>query len=148
MPTVGKVDLKRYEGHWYEVARLPLYWERKCVSDVTATYTLRPDGTVDVLNQCRTKDGTMTASHGTAKPVGGDDSNSRLKVTFFRPFYGDYWILELDPEYRVAMVGTPNRKNLWVLSREPKLANDVLERLLARARELGFDTTPMIYTKQ
>ena len=90
----------------------------------------------------------MTRSHGWAKVVDGDGSNSKLKVTFFWPFYGDYWILDLDPQYRWALVGTPNRKNLWVLSRTPKLANDVLERLLQRARELGFVTNGMIYTRQ
>jgi apolipoprotein D and lipocalin family protein len=148
MPTVKQVDLERYQGRWFEVARLPLVWENKCASDVTATYTLRADGKVDVLNQCRKRDGSMTRSHGRAKVAAGDGSNARLKVTFFWPFYGDYWILDLDPEYRWALVGTPNRKNLWVLSRTPKLKTDVLERLLRQAKELGFSTHGMIYTNQ
>jgi apolipoprotein D and lipocalin family protein len=154
MPTVAHVDLQRYAGRWYEVARLPLYWEKKCASDVTATYTLLPDGKVDVLNQCRKADGTMTQSHGSATVVskdgaGAEDkSNSRLKVTFFWPFRGDYWILALDPEYRWAMVGTPNRENLWVLSRTKVLDKDVMAKLLAKARELGFDTGKLIYTVQ
>jgi apolipoprotein D and lipocalin family protein len=148
LPTVAHVDLQRYAGRWFEVARLPLYWERTCASDVTATYTLRPDGTVDVLNRCRKADGATTESHGRAKTEPGDLSNSKLKVTFFWPFYGDYWILDLDPEYRWALVGTPNRKNLWVLSRTPKLDDSVLQRLLGRARELGFVTTGMIFATQ
>lgn len=148
VPTVAHVDLKRYQGQWFEVARLPLRWEAKCASDVTATYTLRPNGTVDVLNQCRRADGSMTQSHGTAKLAAKDGSNSKLKVTFFRPFYGDYWILDLDPDYRWALVGTPNRKNLWVLSRTPTLERATMDRLLQRAKELGFVTTRMIYTKQ
>jgi len=148
LPTVAHVDLDRYAGRWFEIARLPLSWERKCAGEVTATYTLRPDGTVDVLNQCRKADGTMTSSHGSARPERGDASNSRLKVTFFRPFYGDYWIIDLDPEYRWALVGTPNRKYLWVLSRTPTLEHEVLERLLQRATELGFRTGEMIFTRQ
>lgn len=148
VPTVRHVDLTRYQGRWYEVARLPLRWEDKCAADVTATYTLRPDAKVDVLNQCRKADGSMTSSHGWAKVVAADGSNARLKVTFFWPFFGDYWILDLDPEYRWALVGTPNRKNLWVLSRSPKLESGVLEGLLQRARDLGFVTSGMIYTRQ
>ena len=148
LPTVKHVDLERYQGRWFEVARLPLVWENKCASDVTATYTLRADGTVDVLNECRQRDGSMTHSHGTAKAAARDGSNARLKVTFFWPFRGDYWILDLDPEYRWALVGTPNRKNLWVLSRTPVLDVEVLHGLLGRAQDLGFSTQGMIYTKQ
>src|SRR6478736_1049932 len=83
LPTVPSVDLTRYQGTWYEVARLPLFWENKCVANVTATYTLRPDGKVTVLNQCRKKDGTETASSGTAEVATKDNSNSKLKITFF-----------------------------------------------------------------
>jgi apolipoprotein D and lipocalin family protein len=148
MRTVSHVDLKRYQGKWYEVARLPLSWEKKCASDVTATYTLRADGKVDVLNECRKFDGTMTRSHGTARVASKDGSNSRLKVTFFWPFSGDYWILDLDSEYRWALVGTPNRKHLWVLSRTPSLDKDVFEGLMGKARALGFETAGLILTKQ
>lgn len=148
MPTVRHVDLERYGGRWYEVARLPLRWEDKCAADVTARYTLRPDGKVDVLNQCRKADGSMTQSHGWAKVVARDGSNARLKVTFFWPFFGDYWILDLDAEFRWALVGTPNRSHLWVLSRTPRLESGVVETLLQRARALGFATGGMIYTRQ
>jgi apolipoprotein D and lipocalin family protein len=148
IPTVPNVDLTRYQGTWYEIARLPLFWENKCAANVTATYTLRPDGTVTVLNQCRKKDGTETASTGTAELATKDNSNSKLKVSFFWPFKGDYWILNLDPDYRWVLVGTPNLKNLWVLSRTPQLDQPILDKLIDQARQLGFDTQKIIYTKQ
>lgn len=148
IPTVDKVDLNRYQGTWYEIARLPLFWEKKCAYHVTATYTLRPDGKVTVLNQCRKADGTETASTGTAEIATSDGSNSRLKVSFFWPFQGDYWILALDENYYWALVGTPNLKNLWVLSRNPQLDPPTLNRLIDRAHELGFNTEKLIYTRQ
>jgi apolipoprotein D and lipocalin family protein len=148
LPTVPSVDLTRYQGTWYEIARLPLLWENKCDSNITATYTLRPDGKVTVLNQCRKKDGTETASIGTAEVASKDSSNSKLKVSFFWPFKGDYWILDLDPEYQWALVGTPNLRNLWVLSRTPQLDKAVLDKLIEGAHELGFDIARLVYTKQ
>jgi apolipoprotein D and lipocalin family protein len=148
LPTVASVDLARYQGTWYEIARLPLLWENKCDSNVTATYTLRPDGKVTVLNQCTKKDGTETASTGTAEVVSKDNSNSKLKVSFFWPFKGDYWILDLDPHYQWALVGTPNLKNLWILSRTPQLDKPVLDTLIDRAHKLGFDTGKLTFTKQ
>src|SRR5579872_5170934 len=86
--TVRHVDVARYAGLWYEVARLPMPFQKKCAADVTATYTLRPNGTVDVLNECRKSNGRMTRAHGTAKLATRDGSNSKLKVTFFWPFSG------------------------------------------------------------
>jgi apolipoprotein D and lipocalin family protein len=148
MQTVPHVDLTRYQGRWYEVARLPLRWENKCASAVTATYTLRSDGKVDVLNQCKKSDGSSTQSHGTARLATNDGSHSKLKVTFFWPFSGDYWILDLDPEYRWVLVGAPNARNLWLLSRTPALDKEVLDRLIQRAAQLGFDTSKLMYTKQ
>jgi len=148
IPTVTKVDLSRYQGTWYEIARLPLFWEKKCASHVTATYRLRADGKVTVLNQCRKADGTETASTGTAEIATKDGSNSRLKVSFFWPFQGDYWILALDENYNWALVGTPNLKNLWVLSRNPQLDPATLNRLIDRAHQLGFHTEKLIYTRQ
>ena len=148
IPTVAHVDLNRYQGTWYEIARLPLYWENKCDSRVTATYTLRPNGKMTVLNQCRKKDGTETASTGSAEVVSKDGSNSKLKVTFFWPFSGDYWILDLDPDYKWALVGTPNLKNLWILSRNPQLDKPILDKLIDQAHHLGFDTSKLIFTRQ
>lgn len=147
-PTVPHVDVTRYAGRWYELARLPMFFQRKCASDVTATYTLRPNGTVDVLNECLRSNGKPARAHGSAKLATRDGSNAKLKVTFFWPFSGQYWILDLDPDYRWAMVGTPDRKYLWVLSRTPTLDPAVLERLLAQAQALGYPTDRIIHTKQ
>ena len=148
LPTVDDLDLERYQGRWYEIARLPLSWERKCARDVVAAYTLRPDGTIEVLNTCRKADGTITQSKGTAKPATKEGSPSKLKVTFFWPFAGDYWILDLDPDYRWALVGTPNRKYLWILSRTPQLDPQTLGALREKARDWGFDAGKLILTKQ
>lgn len=148
LPTVPSLDLKRYQGTWYEIARLPLYGESKCASHVTATYTLRADGKVTVLNQCRRADGTATAVVGTAEPATKDGSNSKLKVSFYWPFKSDYWVFALDEAYQWALAGTPNLKHLWILSRNPELEQTIVDQLLERARELGFDITKLIFTKQ
>jgi apolipoprotein D and lipocalin family protein len=148
MQTVPHVDLNRYQGRWYEIVRLPLRWENKCAADVTANYTLRPDGKIEVVNRCRKKDGSLSESKGTARLASKEGPNSKLKVTFFWPFSGDYWILDLDPDYQWALVGTPNKKNLWVLNRQPQMDKASLGRILEHARSLGFDTSRLIYTKQ
>lgn len=143
LETVPSVDLDRYYGRWYEIARLPNRFQAMCVSDTQATY--RPDGnTVAVLNQCRTATGLEQAK-GIAKVVAGSQG-ARLKVSFFRPFYGDYWILDLDPDYRWVLVGEPGRQYAWILAREPTLDAATLTALLARAAELGFDRQAFILT--
>ena len=148
LATVAHVDLERYQGRWFEVARLPFRYEAKCVADVTATYTLRADGRVGVVNECRRADRRVSRSRGWAKVVAEDGSNARLKVTFFWPFFGDYWILALDEGYRWAMVGTPDRRYLWVLSRTAGMDKEVLEGVLGRARGLGFVLGEVIFTRQ
>ena len=149
LDTVDHVDLTRYLGKWFEIARLPLIWENKCASNVTATYTPLPGGKIGVLNSCRKSDGKITQSKGTAKIASKKDrSNSKLKVTFFWPFSGDYWILDLDRDYQWALVGNPSRKNLWILSRTPGLDHETIDTLLAKGEALGFDTSKIIMTKQ
>jgi apolipoprotein D and lipocalin family protein len=149
LETVDQVDLTRYKGKWFEIARLPLTWENKCASDVTATYTPLSNGKIEVLNSCKRSDGSVTLSKGTAKLASKNDrSNSKLKVIFFWPFSGDYWILDLDPEYRWALVGNPSRKNLWILSRTPNLDHETIDALLAKGNALGFDISKIIMTKQ
>jgi len=145
LQTVSSVDLKKYAGRWYEIARLPNRFEKDCASDVTATYTLRDDGKVTVLNQCRKTSGEIKSSKGTAKVV-DKATNAKLKVTFFWPFSGDYWILELGPNYEYVVVGEPEREYLWVLSREPRMDEDLYRRLLERAAAQGFDTSRVIKT--
>lgn len=149
LDTVDHVDLNRYQGKWFEIARLPRSWENKGTSDVTATYTPRSDGKIEVLNSCLKSSGKVTQSKGTAKIASKkDSSNSKLKVTFFWPFSRDYWILDLDPDYRSTLVGNPGRNNLWILSRTPTLDRKVIDRLLSKAEASGFDTTKIIMTKQ
>jgi apolipoprotein D and lipocalin family protein len=144
LPTVPTVDLDRYYGVWYEIARLPNRFQAMCVSDTRALY--RPDGeNVSVLNQCRTADGMIEQAEGIAKPVEGSQG-AKLRVSFFRPFYGDYWILELDPDYRWVLVGEPGRRYAWILARETTLDAVTLERLLARAAALGFDRQAFVRT--
>ncbi len=144
--VVPAVDLTRYVGKWYEIARLPAWFQRDCTGDTTATYTLRPDGKITVLNECRKADGRMKSAKGVAKLASKEGPNSKLKVTFFWPFYGDYWILDLDPEYRWAVVGEPNRKYLWILSRTPELDREVYEQLVERAAKQGYDVSRLIVT--
>lgn len=146
--AVPSVDMTRYQGKWYEIARLPLSWEKKCASHVTATYTLRPDGDITVLNACQRVDGKVTSSRGKAQLAVRGGPTSKLKVTFFWPFRGDYWVLALDPDYRWSLVGTPDRKYLWLLSRAQTMDGDQVNRILGLAVEMGFDTKDIIYTKQ
>jgi apolipoprotein D and lipocalin family protein len=144
LPTVQSVDLGRYYGTWYEIVHLPNRFQSMCVSDTQATY--RPDGgVVSVVNQCRTVEGTFEQANGLAKVVEGSHG-AKLRVSFFRPFYGDYWILELDPDYRWVLIGEPGRQYAWVLARQPQLEDATLQRLLARASALGFDRQAFVRT--
>ena len=123
LSTVASVDLTRYAGTWYEIARLPMWFQRHCV-DSAATYTIRQDGKIGVHNDCLTDRGTVDQADGVATVV-DTTSNARLMVTFDNFFArlvgpsreGNYWIINLDPDYTVAMVGTPDRRYLWILAR-------------------------------
>ncbi len=148
MTVAPSIDLLKYAGRWYEIARLPNRFQKKCGGDTTATYTLRPDGKIGVLNQCRRSDGRVASIRGTARPADPAGPNTKLKVTFFWPFAGDYWVLDVDPDYRWALVGEPGRKYLWVLSREPRLDDRVLDRLLDRAKHEGYDVARLLRTPQ
>ncbi|HZI85355.1 MAG TPA: lipocalin family protein [Pyrinomonadaceae bacterium] len=147
LTVVPSVDLGKYVGKWYEIARLPNRFENKCVSSVTATYALRPDGQIDVLNECKKASGKLKKAKGKAKVV-DKKSNAKLKVTFFWPFYGDYWILELGANYEYAVVGEESRKYLWILSRTPQIDETFYQELLARMANQGFDTSRIIKTPQ
>lgn len=145
LPTVSNVDLTRYVGKWYEVARYPNRFEKDCVSDVTAEYA-QQDGKISVVNTCRKADGLNKQSKGTAKVV-DSKTNAKLKVTFFWPFYGSYWIIDLAPDYSYAVVGEPSRKYLWILSRTPALEGGTQQKIHGRLRELGYDPAKLIETK-
>jgi apolipoprotein D and lipocalin family protein len=144
--SVPSVDLARYSGKWFEIASFPMFFQRHCVADTTAEYASAPDGGITVHNRCRTEKGFDEAT-GRATVVEGT-GNGRLKVSFFWPFKADYWILGLDPEYRWAVVGNPNRKYLWVLSRTAQLPPAQLQAALASASAQGFDLSQLRYTPQ
>jgi apolipoprotein D and lipocalin family protein len=149
--TVDKVDLKRYQGTWYELARLPMFFQRNCAQS-EAHYQLKPDGNVAVLNRCRTAEGKWEEANGTASPqVPG--KTDKLWVEFDNWFSrllpgvakGDYWVLYIGDGYKTALVGNPDRKYLWLLSRTPTVSEHTREELLAKAQQQGYDTTRLIW---
>lgn len=144
--SVQEVDLDRYKGTWYEIARFPMFFQRQCHGDVTARYELLADGCISVLNRCRTDDGFDEAK-GKACTVKGT-GNAQLKVSFFWPFRSNYWVIGLDPDYRWAVVGNPKRDALWILSRTPQLPKDQLDQALHAAAEQGYDLGLLKYTPQ
>ncbi|UCC84593.1 MAG: lipocalin family protein [Gemmatimonadota bacterium] len=140
--TVERVDLERYVGLWYEIARIPNGFQEQCVSGVTAEYELRDDGRIDVINRCITSSGRVDEAKGLAR-IEDRESNARLKVSFFsivgwRPIWGDYWIIGLGDDYEFALVGSPDRKYGWILSREPELDWYVLERIYTILGDQGY----------
>lgn len=154
-PTSRQVDLTRYAGRWFEIARLPNSFQRGCDRDVVVHYTLRPDGRVSVQNQCVRADGTIQRATAVAKPVAHDESHARLKVRFapaafaFLPFvWGNYWILDLAPDYTWALVGEPSRRYFWLLARTPSMPAPQYHELLRKAALKGYDTTQVVRTRQ
>lgn len=150
--TVESVDLQRYLGTWYEIARLPMWAQDRAgvaCEDVTATYTLRPDGNVGVDNRClnAADNDAPRGVQGYAYVVEGT-RGARLRVCFFWPFHGDYWVIGLDPDYRWAVVGDPRREYLWILSRTPALPDTLREAALRRVREEGFPVERLRWTRQ
>ncbi len=155
LQVVAPVDLKRYAGLWHEQARLPNRFEKQCVGPVTAEYTPQDDGSIEVRNRCQRDDGNFDESIGSARvaPVAGQPGAGRLEVRFAPAWlawlplvWGDYWILKLDRDYQVALVGTPDRQYLWVLSRAPRLDVGTLDAELEYARTLGFDVDKVVRT--
>ncbi|MEO8248699.1 MAG: lipocalin family protein [Burkholderiales bacterium] len=146
LPTVPSVDLKSYMGDWYEIARLPNDFQKQCVADTQAHYELAGDK-VKVVNRCRTGSGEIDQAKGVAHAVEGS-GNAKLRVSFFRPFYGDYWILAFGPDRQWVLVGEPGRENSWVLSRSPTLPEAQLDAALDRAAALGFDRGAFMRTPQ
>ncbi len=149
-PTVDHVDLARYQGTWYEIARLPMWFQRNCIRS-KATYGVLDSGEVSVRNECDTADGKLLSATGRARSV-DPATNARLEVRFdnwwsvFVPSnpQGNYWILYLDEGYRTVIVGTPDRKNLWIMARTPSLEPAQYRELVDRARALGFDTSSLV----
>ena len=152
--TVDSVDLKKYAGTWYEIGRLPMYFQRNCASDVTANYTEKTDGSgIIVTNKCVQKDGSGITSEGIAKPV--DESGSKLKVTFLPSWIrwlpvgrADYWVLARDTDYKTALVGTPDKKYLWLLARSPNVTQETYAKYRQIAQQQGYDLKEFKLTSQ
>ena len=154
LQSVKSLDVPRYLGRWYEIAKFPNRFQRECVSDTSADYTLLPDGHLRVLNQCRQADGEWQRAVGLAKQV-GDDQSARLEVRFapawlsFLPFvWGDYWVVDLDDKYELVAVSEPARAYLWVLSRSPVVDASRYAALLARLAAMGLDVSRLEKTPQ
>lgn len=148
LETVKAVDLGRYAGEWYEIARYPNRFQRDCPAS-KATYTLLPDGRVEVLNECWDLDyqKLLRSVKGKAKVV-EQESNAKLKVTFFRPFSGDYWIIDLGINYEYAVVGHPERKYLWILARRPEMSEELYGRIIEKLKTQGYDPDRLIGRKK
>jgi len=154
LATIPELDLARYAGTWYEIARFPNRFERKCAGYTTATYTALPDGSIKVENRCRRADGGEELAVGQAHLVGAPGS-PRLKVRFapaalsFIPLvWGDYWVIDLDPDYSLAAVSEPGRDYLWILARTPHVDPDRYDALLARLAEQGLEVGRLEPTRQ
>lgn len=148
LEPVPEVDLERYLGTWYEIASYPQRFQKGCTG-TTATYTLRDDGEIDVLNRCRlgTLDGEEKTAEGRAR-IPDKASSSKLEVSFFGPFWGDYWVIFLDEDYRWAVVGHPSRDYLWVLSRTPQISDEQYAHILERLTAVGYPLDRLERTPQ
>lgn len=154
LTTVSSVDLDRYKGKWFEIARYPNRFQKKCVGNTTATYNLKQGNTIEVVNECLKKNGKLDVAKGKARIV-DEQTNAKLEVRFapaflsFLPFvWGDYWIIDLQKDYEYAVVGDPKREYLWILSRTPELETSVYQGILRRIEEKGFEPNKLIETPQ
>ena len=141
--TVNQVDLSKYTGLWYEIAKIPNSFQGQCAYGTTAEYKLLEDGEIQVINKCFKSDGEPDVAEGLAKVV-DKKTNSKLEVSFFsilgfRPFWGDYWIIGLDDNYQWAVVGSPNRKYGWVLSRTPSLPDETMQKIFSILKEQHYN---------
>lgn len=155
LEVVPSIDLHRYVGTWYEVARLPNKFQNDCAGNVTATYELLESGEIKVINRCQKLDGDSSKAEGLARLASEEGPNSKLKVRFapaflsFLPFvWGNYWIIDLSPDYSYAVIGEPDRKYLWVLSRTPRLEENLFQEILGHVRKQGYDLEMLMRTKQ
>ena len=153
--VVPEVDLARYAGQWYEIARFPNRFQKRCAGEVTAQYTLQPSGKISVLNRCRLENGGQIQAEGVARVAGTGQPKSILKVRFAPAFlsfipqvWGDYQIIALSPDYTYALVGDPAREYLWILSRSPQMDDATYNRLVEEARAQGFDVSRLQKTRQ
>lgn len=148
LQTVERVEIERYLGRWFEIARYDHRFERGCAG-VTADYALRDDGGIDVTNTCYQDglDGPVETANGRAR-IADEATNAQLEVSFFGPFWGDYWIIDLAEDYSWAIVSEPEGRYLWILSRTPQMDEDTLGDRLAWLEAQGFDTAMLIMVEQ
>lgn len=148
LTTVEQVDVERYLGRWYEIARFPNSFEENC-EGVTAEYARREDGLISVTNTCRkgAVDGPAKVANGRARIVDAE-SNAKLEVSFFGPFWGDYWILNLAEDYSLSLVGEPGGRYLWILARTPEITNETKSEAISHLKGLGYNTDALYFTKQ
>lgn len=154
LTTIAALDLPRYMGTWYEIAKFPNWFQKKCVADARAEYSIAADGKVQVINRCRLDNGETSEAIGAARQV-GHATSPRLEVRFapawlsFIPLvWGDYWVIDIDEAYQLVAVSEPHREYLWILSRTPKVDVKAYEALLARLAAKGFDTRKLETTRQ
>jgi len=152
LTTVQQVELSRYIGLWYEIAKIPNRFQKKCAGNTTAKYELREDGRIDVINSCVTADGKNNRIKGVARIVDAA-TNAKLQVSFvsllgLRLFWGDYWIIGLGDNYEYAVIGHPQRKYGWILSRTPQLEPTTLATIHALLREKGYNPDEFVMTRQ
>jgi apolipoprotein D and lipocalin family protein len=152
LQVVNKVDLNKYIGLWYEVAKIPNWFQKKCIKNTTAEYSLRDDGKIKVVNSCIQDDGSKNVAEGVAKVV-DNISNAKLEVSFVRIlgiqlFWGDYWIIGLGENYDFAIVGSPDRKYGWILSRTKKLPSEKLNQISDLLKIKGYDIKNFEFTEQ
>jgi apolipoprotein D and lipocalin family protein len=154
LEAIASLDVPRYMGTWYEVAKYPNWFQKRCIANTSATYAIEPNGMLQVLNRCQKEDGSMTDALGAAKQV-GDTTSPKLEVRFapawlsFLPFvWGNYWVIDLDPQYQLAAVSEPSRKYLWILSRSKTVEPKAYEALLQRLKQQGFNLDAIELSKQ
>lgn len=154
LEAIASLDVPRYMGTWYEVAKYPNWFQKRCIANTSATYAIQPNGMLQVLNRCQKEDGSMSEALGAAKQV-GDASSPKLEVRFapawlsFLPFvWGNYWVIDLDSQYQLAAVSEPSRKYLWILSRSKTIEPTAYEALLQRLQQKGFNLDAIEISKQ
>jgi len=154
LEAIASLDVPRYMGTWYEVAKYPNWFQKRCIANTSATYAIQPNGMLQVLNRCQKEDGSMSEALGAAKQV-GDANSPKLEVRFapawlsFLPFvWGNYWVIDLDPQYQLAAVSEPSRKYLWILSRTKTVEPKAYEALLQRLKQQGFNLDAIEISKQ
>ncbi|MBK9153304.1 MAG: lipocalin family protein [Chloracidobacterium sp.] len=154
LEAVRGLDLNKYLGKWYEIAKYPNKFQKQCAGNTTATYSLKPNGRIEVLNECTKRDGTRDSAKGEAK-IPDKANNAKLKVRFapsalsFLPFvWANYWVVALGPNYEYALIGEPDRKYFWILSRKPEMSDAEYQNLLRRAESLGFVPSKVEKTPQ